>query len=292
MMGRVDDAVRAARGDPVIICDISPPRGGAPDQLREAARIDADFLYVAYNPGQSVRANSMVTAAIVKNRLDRRTVFGLATRDMNRIAIQSLLLGAAWFDLENLVVLRGDRLRVRDRSVVQEVNDYTTTGLLADISRLNEGYDFRGLPLQAPTSLCAGATADPAKPLDDEVALAVRKIQAGARFIVCQPHFRTAAALEFGVRLRRHIRDDPRPALFTGVQILAVDGIDFGNVPESVRRELRAGRPALDIAKEFTQTLWEAGCRAFYVVPPILTGGRRDYARASDLIDFMRGLSS
>ena len=292
LMARVDDVVWAAGSDPVVICDISPPRGAVSDQLPEAARIDADFLYVAYNPGQSVRVNSMLTAAFVKDHLNRQTVFGLATRDMNRIAIQSLLLGAAWLGLENLVILRGDRLHARDRSVVQEVGDYTTTQLLTDISRLNEGYDFRGLPLRVPTSLCAGATADPAKSLDAEVALANRKLRAGAQFILCQPQYRAADALEFSIRLCRFIDDDVRPVLFTGVHILALDGVDFGNIPEPVRKELQSGRPPLDIAKEFTQTLWEADCRTFYVVPPILTGGRRDYAQAAELIDFLRALSN
>ena len=289
-MTRVDDTVRSANGHPVVICDVSPPRGGIPGQLPEAAETGSDFLYIAYNPGQSVRVNTVMTAAFVRDQLGRQAVFSLATRDMNRIAIQSLLLGASWAELDNVVLLRGDRLRSRDHGLVREVNDYTTTELLADVARMNRGFDFRGLRLRAPTSFCAGATADLVRNLDDEVLLSARKAHAGARFLLCQPQLDAGLVQDFDLRLRRATGYDRMPVLFAGVQILAADGVDFGNVPEPLKHELRAGRSGLKVAKWYAHELWEAGCRCFYVVPPVLSGGRRDYEQARDLVDYLKGL--
>ena len=65
-----------------------------PDSLADVADIDADILSVAYNPGQSVRVSSVFVAHYLQKELGKPAVFTLATRDMNPIAVQSLLLGA------------------------------------------------------------------------------------------------------------------------------------------------------------------------------------------------------
>ena len=65
--------------------------------MRQAA-IDADFISVAYNPGRAVRVSSAMLAAAIKEQVGKETVFTLATRDMNLLALQSLLLGAQVWD--------------------------------------------------------------------------------------------------------------------------------------------------------------------------------------------------
>ena len=284
-MPTVTEAVQSSAGRPVVICDVSPPRGSAPGPLEDAADLDADFLSVAYNPGQSVRVSSVFAARYVLESLDRPAVFTLATRDMNRIAIQSLLLGASWAGLHNVVAVRGDPIRDRDR--VKSVNDYTTTALLSDISRMNRGRDFRGLSLTNPTSFCPGATVDIGRGIEAEAALAARKAAAGAEFLLCQAHFIAADVRD----LQRRLASLPEtPTLFAGVQVLAPDGIDFGNVPTRVRRELDAGRPGLDIAKDLALELRSLGVTNFYVIPTILRGGVRDYPTAAELVRYIKSL--
>ncbi len=287
-MTTVTEAVRTSNGKPVIICDVSPPRGAGPGPLDNVANLDADFLSIAYNPGQSVRVNSVLAASYVLKCLQKPVVFTLATRDMNRIAIQSLLLGASWNGLHNVVVVRGDQLRDRDRRRVKSVNDYTTTALLSDISQMNRGRDFRGLSLSAPTSFCSGATVDFARGIDAQATLAARKISAGAQFLLCQAHFYPPDIVEFQRRLT--ILSNEAPTLFAGVQVLASDGIDFGNVPDHLRIELDAGRSGLDIAKELALELWTLGVTTFYLIPTIRRGGVRDYHSAADLVSYIRSL--
>ena len=284
----VADAVHKARAAS-IICDVSPPRGFDPAALADAADIDADFLSVSYNPGQAARANSAIVAAHVQNALGKPAIFSHATRDMNRIAAQSLLLGARWMGVRNVVILRGDPIMERDRAAVRAVNDYTTTGLLSDIGRMNAGRDFRGEPLSSPTDFCAGAVCDLSRGADAEIALARRKIAAGAEFLIFQAIFDAAAFCD----ARRRIADafpEREAALFAGVQIPELDGIDFGNVPAWVYRQLERGRPSLDIAKESASDLWDRGVREFIIVPAAERGGRRDYGAAAELAGYIRGL--
>ena len=291
-MTSVNELSASAGESPVVICDISPPRGGDPELLSEAGEIEADFLCVAYNPGQSVRMNTAISAAHIQNELGKAAIFTLATRDMNRIAIQSLLLGASTLGLKNVVALRGDPIRRRDAGVVREVNDYTTTTLVEDIHGLNRGRDFRGLRLKSRASFCVGVVTDPSRGLDAEVALTARKIGAGADFILCQAQFDATLAKDFEGRLQRgeYMDSSAVPPLFHGVQVFDAGGVNFGNVPERIVREAGVGGDGLQMAKRSARELWDIGVRRFYVIPSILRGGERDYARAGELIHYIKGL--
>ena len=289
----VSEAVDNANdGAAVIICDVSPPRGADAGSLADAARVGADFLCVAYSPGRSVRLGSAVTAGILTQRFGRRAAFNLAVRDMNRIAIQSALLDAAALGVDNVAALRGDPLSERDSRLASAVNDYTTTALLRDIGEMNRGRDFRGRRLDAPTAFCAGATADLSNPIEREATLAARKAKAGAEFILCQAAFDAARTLAFARRLAERLAPETAaPRLFAGVQIPSADGTIFGNAADldRVLAELRAGRSGLDMATENAAALRDAGFDLFYIIPPILPKGARDYAAADRLIERIRG---
>ena len=105
-------------------------------------RLDADFISVAYNPGKSTRVNPVAAAHWIKTNLGKEVVFTLATRDMNKVAVQSLLLGAELLGLENVVVVSGDALSRRELSLLKAVADYTPTGLLRAIGEMNRGIDW------------------------------------------------------------------------------------------------------------------------------------------------------
>ena len=291
-MRTIADAVASSRGSPVVLCDVSPPRGSSPDLIaRISSQVDADFLSVAYSPGQSVRVHPLMVGAHLHRSLGRNVVVTIAMRDMNRIAIQSLLLGADLMGVRNVVILRGDRLRPRDHGLVREVNDYTPSALLRDISSLNSAIDFRGIRLAGPTSICAGAVADIGKDLEVETTLSARKLASGAQFLICQPSFDSGRALRFRQRLADAVGDSPLPPVFVGVQIPMKGGVDFGNVPDRIRRDLEAGRSGMDISKEVARTLCNSGIRTFYVVPPIFRSGRRGYDEANELIEYIRSAS-
>jgi len=106
-MPKITDRCYEAGRHTCFICDFSPPRSGEAELLNQAI-INADFISVAYNPGRSVRVSAHMLAAAIKQRLGKDVVFTLATRDMNKLAIQSQILGAQVLGLENLIVVRGD----------------------------------------------------------------------------------------------------------------------------------------------------------------------------------------
>ena len=230
-----------------------------------------------------MRANSAMLAAAIQRETGKGTIFTLATRDMNRLAIQSLLLGAQVLGLENVVVVQGDQFNNRDRALLA-VNGYRPTELIAAIRAMNEGVDFRGSNLREPTGFCVGATFDLERGIEGEAELAVRKVEAGADFLMSQPIFEPEDTHRFRESYERQSGGALAVPVFYGLQILEPGGVLFSSVPDGVREELEAGRSGVEIASELYGRFREAGLNDVYLVPPIRRGGGRDYAAAREFL--------
>ena len=229
--------------------------------------------------------DSVVAAHLIARAGGQDVIFTLATRDMNRLALQSHLLGAQLLGLQNVLVLQGDPLAGRDQGVIKPVRDYSPTELIEAIASLNQGRDFRGLKLKAPTVFCAGAVIDLSRDdVEAEARLAHRKVQAGAQFFITQPFHDLDRPERFHQtyhKLAHHVF--PKP-LFYGVQILMTDGLNFGNVPEGIQHDPQKGLQAVESATEQVGALIRRGMTTIYLVPPILRFGRRDYQAAQEVV--------
>ena len=275
-MPKVTDRSHAATGRPAFICDYSPPRSGRPEHTPEPPA-QADFISAAYNPGRAVRVNSVAMAAALRDRYAANPIFTLATRDMNRLALESLLLGAQTLDLENVIVVAGDPFGSQEDAAT--VNDYRATDLIAAITQLNAGIDYRGRNLRAPTDFCIGATVDLGRGIQREAALAVRKVQAGAHFLITQPVYDPAAVRRFNDAC-----GGLTVPVFYGVGLMEPDGVSFSSVPEWAANALSAGRSGVDIALEVWASLQTAGAADCYLVPPIRRSGARNYEAAREFL--------
>jgi len=276
---KVTEAVTQTRSRPVFIADFSPPRGGNPALLAEASKLDVDFICVAYNPGKAVRIDSASAAWSISQSTGRGTVFNLSPRDMNKLALQSRLLGAQAMGLENVLVLQGDPVSERDGFTA--VSELTASKLIASIAAMNEGTDFKGSRLRAPTDFCIGAAADLGRGVAREAALTHRKVTAGVDFLVTQPVFDAADIAAFREAFAAAAGEELGIPIFWGLQILIADGVIFSNVPQSVRDDLERGRDGVDIALEAYGRLLEFGVDGIYLVSPIMRGGARDYDAAA-----------
>lgn len=272
-----------ATGRPCFICDFSPARSGDPGQVAQAD-IDADMIAVAYNPGRAVRANSAMLASAIKNELGREASFTLATRDMNKVALESQLLGAQLLGLENVIVVSGDPFSERDLARTKEVADQLPSQLIAGIASLNQGLDFRESQLRAATDFCIGATVDLDRPLEQEAALAHRKVRAGANFLITQPIFDPGQAAAFERAFQIASGEALTLPVFYGLQVLEQDGVLFSTVPDAVRKELAQGNPGVQIALDLYQRFVDAGLQNVYLVPPIRRGGARNYNAAKEFL--------
>ena len=278
-MVKITERCHEATGKPCIICDYSPPRSGHLD-LAPLLVLSVDFISVAYNPGRSVRAHSVMAAAAIRERTGRDVVFTLATRDMNQLALQSQLLGAQMLGLENVIVVQGDPFSKPEFPPLTTNNDLRPTELIAAVKAMNRGLDFRGARLGQPTDFCVGATVDLGRGIRREAVLAHRKVTAGAEFLITQPIFDVRDASRFAEAYGTIAGHEPPGPVFFGLQVPAKDGISFASVPGWVREQLEAGRSGVDLAAGLYREFRAAGLHDVYLVPPIRRGGARDYEAA------------
>ena len=287
-MAKLTDIHARHSGAPQFLCDFSPPRGAHYNDIDAARALNAHCLSVPYNPGRSVYANAALAAYTLKSRTGREVAFTIATRDMNILAAESLLVGSALVGLQNVIVVRGDDFTPAELRSAKPVHDRTTTALIRSIAGLNQGSDFRGRPIGNPTDFCIGASLDTNRDIDSEAALTRRKIEAGAHFLITQPAFSPASALRF-IHAYEQAYGAPAPApIFFGVQMIGTGGRSFSLIPQSVQDALNAGISPADIAIQTISLFIEAGISTFYLLPPILPGGARDYRSAAHVLNRFR----
>ncbi len=273
----------------LFVCDFSPLKSSsAASHVEDAAILDADYICVAYNPGKAVRADSAVLAYTIKKETGKDVIFNLATRDMNRLAIQSHLLGAEMLGLENVMIVQGDPFNERDLSRQKDVSDFKPTELVEAVSQMNQGLDFKGFKLKTPTNICVGASMDLGRGIEREARLARSKVEAGAQFFLAQPVFektKIASFLEAYEELAGGMLSQP---VFFGLQVLVKGGVLFSNVPGKLSQDLDKGRSGTDIALELQAGLRELGIKRIYLIAPILKGGARDYEAAQAVLEAAR----
>ena len=217
--------------------------------------------------------------------------FAILTRDMNRLAIQSCLLGAQLLGLENVVVAQGDPFSPADSRRVAAVSDYRPTELISHIARMNLGLDFRGRQLDSPTHFCIGATVDPNRDLVRQASLACRKVMAGANFLITQPVYDPEVALRF-LDAYSDQAGSPCPApIYWGLQMLEEDSIAFGPPPAHLTDQVARGRSPADLALEIYTRFLEAAMFNFYLLPSIRRRGERGYASAQNFLAAARSMS-
>ena len=283
-MTKVIDAFRNKKSKPLIISDFSPPKIAKSEVWEDVRNLNVDFILVAYNPGRSVHIESSALAYAIFRETGREVIFSMITRDMNKLALQSHILGASLLGLENAVIAAGDPFGISEGSLVMGVNDYKPTELLKDIQHMNRGIDFRGRKLIDPPDICVGATIDLGRDIYQEADLTYRKVRAGAQFFITQPIFYPSQIVEFMDAYRKISGTQLVAPVFWGLQILSRGGLTFSTVPVEFRERVESGEDAVDIALSQWEALKAFEIDALYLVPPIARDGARDYNIAARLV--------
>jgi len=97
-MKSVLEAINKRGRKSFFLCDFSPPKGGNADLLLESYGLNPDMFMVAYAPGKSVRLNPIFAADWIHSKTKIPAIFTISTRDMNKSAMQSLLLALQCFN--------------------------------------------------------------------------------------------------------------------------------------------------------------------------------------------------
>ena len=177
------------RGDFVITCELTPPKGTDLTALFEKADMLKDRI-TAFNLTESHAARmAMDPTAVAHLLLDRgiEPIVQMTSRDKNRIAIQACMLGAAALGIPNLVFMGGDPPKAGDHPEAKPVFDLFASQLLDAVKALQSGTDYMGNALNGTPQFCVGAVVNPGSPnLEMEIENMHRKIESGASFLQTQ----------------------------------------------------------------------------------------------------------
>jgi methylenetetrahydrofolate reductase (NADPH) len=179
-----------AAGHLAVTSECGPPRGSDPDVIPQKAEILRDYvdaINVTDNQTSMTRLCSLA-ACIRLKLLGLEPVLQMVTRDRNRIALQSDILGAASFDISNILCLSGDHQSFGDCATGQNVHDIDSMQLIQTVRHMrDEGKFLGGDEIKRPPQMFVGAAANPfADPYDIRVPRLAKKVAAGAEFIQTQ----------------------------------------------------------------------------------------------------------
>ncbi len=174
----------------VVTAELTPPVSTDPtDFLAKAAPLKGLVTAVNVTDGASAKAHmATIVASHFLLQSGIEPILQMACRDRNRIALQSDLIGASAFGLQNLLFLTGDDPKAGDQPDAKPVFDLNSQGLLAVADKMRKEHKLPpGTEIKGPLDFVLGATDVPVDPPADWNPKSLKaKVDAGADFIQTQ----------------------------------------------------------------------------------------------------------
>jgi len=273
-----------AAGHMAVTSECGPPRGSDPEEIIEKAELikdHVDAVNITDNQTSVTRMCSLA-ACIRLKLLGLEPVLQMVTRDRNRIALQSDILGAASFDINNILCLSGDHQSFGDCAQGQNVHDLDSMQLLQTVRHMrDEGKFLGGDDIKRPPQMFAGAAANPfADPFEIRVPRLAKKIAAGAEFIQTQCIYNLDRFEEWmkqvvdrGLHEKVAILAGMTPMKNVGMARYMKNRVPGMDVPDEVIKRLadtpkeKQAQEGIDICVEAIERLKEVeGVRGFHVM--------------------------
>jgi methylenetetrahydrofolate reductase (NADPH) len=254
-------------GEFAVTAECGPPRGSNLEIVHkkgELLRGYVDAVNVTDNQTAIVRMSSISTCVHLL-QMGIEPVMQMVTRDRNRIALQSDILGAYALGIRNILCLTGDHQTFGSQPDAMNVFDIDSMNLIRMIVTMrNEGKDMSGFQLDEAPQMFIGAAANPfADPFDYRVIRLGKKIDAGADFIQTQcvydlNRFKEWMRLSYeeGLTENVHILAGVTPLKSAGMARLMADKVAGMLVPDSVIKRM-ASIPKEKAAQEGIQICLE-----------------------------------
>jgi methylenetetrahydrofolate reductase (NADPH) len=173
-----------------VTAECGPPKGADPKAIQKKGRIlkgFVDSVNVTDNQTGVVRLSSLAACVLLlHDGLD--PILQMVTRDRNRIALQSDILGASALGIRTILCLSGDHQSFGNQPQAKGVFDIDSMQLIQLVRQMRDaGVILGGEKLTEPPHLFVGAVENPfAAPFSYRVLRLEKKVAAGAEFIQTQ----------------------------------------------------------------------------------------------------------
>ena len=273
-----------SQGHLAVTSECGPPRGSSPEAVTEKGALIKDYVdCVNITDNQTSMTRMCSLAACIHLKLmGIEPVLQMVTRDRNRIALQSDILGAASFDIHNMLCLSGDHQSFGDCPDGQNVHDLDSMQLIQTVRHMrDEGKFLGGDDIKRPPDMFVGAAANPfADPFEIRVPRLAKKIAAGVEFIQTQCIYNLdkfeewmRQIVERGLHEKVYILAGMTPMKSAGMAKFMKNRVPGMDVPDEVIDRLsgvpkdQQAQEGIDICVEAIQRLKEVkGVAGFHVM--------------------------
>jgi methylenetetrahydrofolate reductase (NADPH) len=177
-------------GQLAVTSECGPPRGARPDKVKQKAEMlrgCVDGINVTDNQTAMVRMSSL-SACIIIREMGLDPILQMVTRDRNRLAMQSDIIGAYTHGINTMLCLSGDHTCFGDHPMAINVHDLDSIQAVQMVKKMREEGKFQGgEELDNAPKMFIGAAANPfADPFELRVARLAKKVKAGVDFVQTQ----------------------------------------------------------------------------------------------------------
>ncbi len=272
------------QGHIAVTSECGPPRGSDPEVITKKGKLikdHVDCVNITDNQTSMTRMCSLAACVHLK-QMGIEPVLQMVTRDRNRIALQSDILGAASFDIHNILCLTGDHQSFGDCPEGQNVHDLDSMQLIQTVRYMrDEGKFLGGDEISRPPDMFVGAAANPfADPFEIRVPRLAKKIACGVEFIQTQCIYNLDKFEEWMRRIRErglhekvYIMAGMTPMKSAGMAKFMKNRVPGMDVPDEVVKRLagvdkkKQAQEGIDICVEAIQRLKEVeGVAGFHVM--------------------------
>lgn len=243
----------------IITTEMTPPVGPDTKEFLDKVFILSQLykitsVNVIDSPSARLFMSSLGASIILQNN-GIEPIFQMVCRDRNSLALESDLISAAAFGIQNVLALTGDHPKrgASDHPTTEPVFELDSTSLMKSISLMNEGTDLSGTKLNAKTFFfVGGALSMGANPIEPEIYKIRRKLSAGASFFQTQAVF-DVQTLENFLAKSEPVVGDLKDKILVGVIPLAspkmvsfLNSLPGINVPESGAQRIRDAKDPVE----------------------------------------------
>ena len=274
-MSKLSEAL--ASGKFTFTGEIGPPKGtNIAPALHEAEEFLKDCCAAVNVTDIQTAVMRMSSLSVCRMLVERgiEPVLQMVTRDRNRLALQSDLLGAAALGIENVLALTGDHIVMGDHPEAKPVYDLDSVGLLQAMTRLESGTDLgktmKGEPnvLDGAPRFFKGCVVTPcADEVEPQIIKLEKKVAAGAEFVQTQAVYDPRAFEKF-MRSIQHIK----VPVLVGIVLLKNAGM---------AKYMNANVPGVVVPKDIVKRLADADKKELKKVSVQISG---------ELIKAMKGM--
>ncbi len=271
-------------GEFAVTSECGPPRGALPEKVIEKAKMlegYVDGINVTDNQTAMVRMSSLAACILIK-QMGLDPILQMVTRDRNRLAMQSDIIGAYSHGINTMLCLSGDHPHFGDHPMAANVYDMDSVQLIQTVRRMRDKGKFQGGDdILNPPKMFIGAAANPfADPFELRVARLAKKVKAGVDFIQTQciynmEKFETwmKGVCDRGLDEKVHIMPGITPMKSVGMARYMKNKVPGMDVPDEIVKRMggvpknKQADEGIKIAVEQIQRLKEVkGVHGFHIM--------------------------